>query len=93
MQNIVKHEDDAKRKRTRKRVFWLDKKKGREPFFKKLIVWHSKWKTNLKINKYKGKVINSYFRCLSCAYCQRASRAKTRGWRGGSIIEPCESTV
>ena len=21
------------------------------------------------------------------------SRAKTRGWRGGSIIEPCESTV
>ena len=22
-------------------------------------------------------------------YCQRASRAKTRGWRGGSIIEPC----
>ena len=22
--------------------------------------------------------------------CQRASRAKTRGWRGGSIIEPCE---
>ena len=26
-------------------------------------------------------------------YCQRASRAKTRGWRGGSIIEPCESTV
>ena len=26
-------------------------------------------------------------------YCQRASRAKTRGWWGGSIIEPCESTV
>ena len=25
--------------------------------------------------------------------CQRVSRAKTRGWRGGSIIEPCESTV
>ena len=25
--------------------------------------------------------------------CQRASRAKTRGWRGGSIIEPCESIV
>ena len=25
--------------------------------------------------------------------CQRASRAKTRGWWGGSIIEPCESTV
>ena len=24
--------------------------------------------------------------------CQRASRAKTRGWRGGSIIEPCERT-
>ena len=24
--------------------------------------------------------------------CQRASRAKTRGWRGGSIIELCEST-
>ena len=29
----------------------------------------------------------------SAAYCQRASRAKTRGWWGGSIIEPCESTV
>ena len=25
--------------------------------------------------------------------CQRASRAKTQGWRGGSIIGPCESTV
>ena len=25
--------------------------------------------------------------------CQQASRAKTRGWRGGSIIKPCESTV
>ena len=27
------------------------------------------------------------------SFCQRASRAKTRGWSGGSIIEPCESTV
>ena len=26
-------------------------------------------------------------------YCQRASRAKTRGWWGGGIIEPCESTA
>ena len=25
--------------------------------------------------------------------CQQARRAKTRGWRGGSIIELCESTV
>ena len=25
--------------------------------------------------------------------CQRASRAKTLGWWGGSIIEPCESSV
>ena len=27
----------------------------------------------------------------SPGYCQRDSRAETRGWRGGSIIEPCES--
>ena len=25
--------------------------------------------------------------------CQRASRAKTRGWRGGSIIEPYEDGI
>ena len=30
---------------------------------------------------------------LQLVYCQRASRAKTRGCWGGSIIEPCESTV
>ena len=35
---------------------------------------------------YKNKPYNN-------AYCQRARRAKTRGWRGGSIIEPCENTV
>ena len=26
-------------------------------------------------------------------YCQRARRAKTPGWREGSIIEPCERDV
>ena len=26
-------------------------------------------------------------------YCQRASRAKTRGWRGSSIIEPYEDGI
>ena len=30
---------------------------------------------------------------INSTNCQRASLAKTRGWRGGSIIEPCECTV
>ena len=27
------------------------------------------------------------------SHCQRASRAKTRAWRGGSIIEPYEGSI
>ena len=40
-----------------------------------------------------GAPIKSFSGLLVSIYCQRASRAKTRGWRGGSIIEPSESTV
>ena len=36
-------------------------------------------------------VISLFYFCT--CNCQRASRAKTRGWWGGSIIEPCESIV
>ena len=40
-----------------------------------------------------GQTKNTLNRIFESHICRRASRAKTRGWRGGSIIEPCESTV
>ena len=57
------------------------------------------WNRTIKEKMYKRFTMQNntvYFEILPkilASYCQRASRAKTRGWRGGSIIEPCESTV
>ena len=58
-------------------------------------------KANFWEGQYEGNMILHNIDVLSIIfiiiiiiiYCQRASQAKTRGWWGGSIIEPCESIV
>ena len=70
--------------------------------FKKIL--YMRFRATLNFRKFKV-ALNPMYRiflnfaksfvltCLLNVDCQRASRAKTRGWRGGSIIGPCESFV
>lgn len=77
------------------------KKFEHRAFFKsEPVLWNS-LPDNLRqitnIQKFKKELKTVLFELVyqwaTVIYCQLAIRAKTRGWRGGSIIEPCESTV
>ena len=49
----------------------------------------SVWKSRSYVDALKENPINLDIFWKLNSYCQRASRAKTRGWRGRSIIKPC----
>ena len=55
--------------------------------------WEGQYEGNMILHNIDVLSIIIIIIIIIIIYCQRASRAKTRGWWGGSIIEPCESIV